>query len=1393
MGIWSQQAYLKASNTGENHFFGISVAVSGDTVVVGAVGEAGGAGNSGAAYVFVRDAMGNWSQQAYLKASNFDPQDQFGISVAVSGDTVVVGAHLEDSSATGVNGDETNDSADSSGAAYVFVRDADGIWSQQAYLKASNTDGGDRFGISVAASGETVVVGARFEGSSATGVNGDETDDSADTAGAAYIFVRSGTTWSQQAYLKASNTPQDDLASDQFGISVAVSGDTVVVGAFGEASNATGVNGDQADNSAFQSGAAYVFVRAGGVWSQQAYLKASNTGAVDQFGWSVAVSNDTVVVGANWEDSSATGVNGDETDDSGDSSGAAYVFVRSGGVWSQQAYLKASNTGADDEFGISVAVSGDTVVVGAPREDSNATGVNGNQANNSAFESGAAYVFGPPPDFDGDGIPDAADNCPFTANPGQEDADGDGVGDACDNCPGGDDNLDTDGDGVPDDCDNCPLTANPGQDDADGDGVGDACDICPGGDDNLDTDGDGVADFCDNCPAAANAGQADGDSDGVGDACDNCPGVPNPGQEDCDSNGVGDACETDCDSNGVPDNCEQLLEDKLTAADGATNDLFGISVSVSGDTAVVGAYFDDVAGLDSGSAYVFTRSSGGWMQQAKLTAADAAASDSFGVSVSVSGDTAVVGAHRDDDAGGNPDSGSAYVFTRSGGVWTQQAKLTAADAAFFDLFGISVSVSGDTAVVGALGDDDAGTDSGSAYVFTRSGGVWTQQAKLTAADAAAFDQFGISVSVSGDTAVVGAHGDDDAATSSGSAYVFTRSSGVWTQQAKLTAADPGANDQFGVSVSLSDDTVVVGAYFNNDAGPDSGSAYVFTRSGGVWTQQAKLTAADAAAFDQFGISVSVSGDTMVVGANLDDHAGGTNAGSAYVFTRTGGVWTQQAKRTAADAAGGDQLGISVAVSGDTAVVGAIGDDDAGTDSGSAYGFRSADCNANGVLDECELAGNDCNSNGVLDACDPDGDGDGVIDDCDNCPLAANPGQEDTDGDGVGDACDVCPGSDDTIDTDGDGVPDDCDNCPAVYNPDQLDRDLLDITFSPVAAWQFGEGSGTTAADSVGSHDGTLVNGAGWGAGIQGTGVTLDGVSGEVVVPDAADLNFGPADEFTFSIWIKAPPTQVGPIVQQTSIVEKWSGAGGYPFVIRLFNQLGGPNAGKIFAARFDGSASPQVVSVSTINDDTWHHVAFVREASVLNLYLDGLLEASTPDTTIGVTANSSALYLGNRGGSMFFFSGVIDEAGIFARALTTSEIARQVAAGGFGFADGVGDACDVCPGGDDNIDGDGDGTPDACDVCPGGDDTLDTDGDGIPDACDPCPDVPGTECDVPGDMNCDGVVDLDDVPAMVLALIDPDEYAAQYPDCDIATGDMNEDGDVNGLDLQPFVNALLGS
>jgi len=395
----AQQAYLKASNTEAEDLFGSAIAISADTVVVGAPGEDSsatgvngdqadnGAPGSGAVYVFVRNGT-SWSQQAYLKASNAEAGDRFGVSVGIGGDTIVVGASWEASSATGVNGDQTDNWSPAAGAAYVFTRSAT-TWTQEAYLKASNTDPDDQFGAPVAISGDTLVVSARTEDSDSRAVGGAQNNNGRPDSGAAYVFVRTGSTWSQQAYLKAFNADEEDV----FGVALAITGDTVVVGAPGEDSRRTGVNSGGLNNDLPFSGAAYAFVRTGTAWSQEAYFKASNTDAIDQFGFSVAISGDTLVVGARGEASNATGVNGDQGDNSLQGSGAAYVFVRDMGSWSQQAYLKASNTGPFDQFGFSMAISGDTLVVGALTESSEAKGVDGDQGNDDAPSSGAAYAF----------------------------------------------------------------------------------------------------------------------------------------------------------------------------------------------------------------------------------------------------------------------------------------------------------------------------------------------------------------------------------------------------------------------------------------------------------------------------------------------------------------------------------------------------------------------------------------------------------------------------------------------------------------------------------------------------------------------------------------------------------------------------------------------------------------------------------------------------------------------------------------------------------------------------------------------------------------------------------------------------------------------------------------
>jgi FG-GAP repeat len=413
--------YIKASNTKTGDFFGHSVAIAadGNTLVVGALLEDSGAkgiqGNqvddcnalqsncaaeSGAVYVFIRDANGGWSQQAYIKASNTGANDHFGSSVALSNDgsTLAVGAPWEGSNAIGINGSD-NDLAVMSGAVYLFTRNTFGTWSQQAYVKASNTEADDRFGesIALAADGNTLVVGAPQEDSAVTGAlvpySFGELNNSLLQSGAVYVFVRNGIIWSEQAYIKASNTGDGDFFG--YAVTLSAAGDTLAVGAFEEDSNATGIDGN--DNSlASGSGAVYIFTRSGNTWSQQAYVKASNTGLGDNFGASVALAADgnTLAVGASTESSNTTGVEGDQNNDSAVESGAVYIFSRNSITWSQQAYIKASNTGEFDNFGWSLALTadGNTLAVSAVLESSDAVGINGDN-NDLAPASGAIYVF----------------------------------------------------------------------------------------------------------------------------------------------------------------------------------------------------------------------------------------------------------------------------------------------------------------------------------------------------------------------------------------------------------------------------------------------------------------------------------------------------------------------------------------------------------------------------------------------------------------------------------------------------------------------------------------------------------------------------------------------------------------------------------------------------------------------------------------------------------------------------------------------------------------------------------------------------------------------------------------------------------------------------------------
>jgi hypothetical protein len=530
------------------------------------------------------------------------------------------------------------------------------------------------------------------------------------------------------------------------------------------------------------------------------------------------------------------------------------------------------------------------------------------------------------PDGDGDGIPDDEDNCPGVYNPDQLDTDGDGQGDACDD--------DDDADGVPDMLDNCPLLYNPEQDDLDGDGQGDPCDD-------------------------------DDDADGVPDLADNCPTIYNPGQEDADGDGRGDPCDV-CDA---PEQLAQLL-----ASDPAETDLFGEAVALDGDTALIGAPWVDHSGkTNAGAVYVFVRTGDTWGQQAILTAADPDDNEDFGDRVALDGDTAVIGTWSGAEA--------AWVFVRSGEAWTQQAKLTASDGQPGDGFGISVAIDGDTALVGAWYADSPGVeDAGAAYVFVRNETTWTEQAKLTAADAEDWwDQWlGWTVALEGDVAVVGAPwyspGSGSSHANGGQVYIFTRTGTLWAELTSFTAPGGSHHGRFGSSLALDGDTLLVGAFGNPVVGVP-GAAYVIVHSGPVWFEQARLTPLLPVPDELFGMSAALDGDIALVG---------TNDPRTYVFAQLDGNWYQQSVIDLYEVIPGLSEH-ALALADDTALIGASNDDTAGDNAGAAYVFDlncipppigaccfGQDCVPDMTQDQCESQfgiwqgdGSDCFPNPCL--------------------------------------------------------------------------------------------------------------------------------------------------------------------------------------------------------------------------------------------------------------------------------------------------------------------------------------------------------------------------------------------------------------------------------------------
>jgi hypothetical protein len=369
---------------------------------------------------------------------------------------------------------------------------------------------------------------------------------------------------------------------------------------------------------------------------------------------------------------------------------------------------------------------------------------------------------------------------------------------------------------------------------------------------------------------------------------------------------------------------------ELTLNDGASGDTFGDSVALSGNTAIVAAPVKTIGShIAQGAAYAYLLNGTHWAQQAELTAGDGAAYDNFGHSVAISGNTAILGAP------GKNGRGAAYVFSFGGTSWIQQAELTAGDGATGDLYGLSVAISGNTAIVG-----NRRSSRGAAYVYSFDGATWSQQAELTASDGASGDNFGFSVGISGNTAIVGANWKTVGSNvQQGAAYVYSLNGSSWIQQAELTASDGAANDTFGFSVAISGNAAIVGAQASNAS---RGAAYVYSLAGATWTQQTKLTASDGNTNDLFGWSVAMAGNAAIVGAEGKTVGANPGQGGAYVYAFDGAHWVQQAALVASDGSSSDTAGGSVAISGNEAVMGArlktVG---ANSEQGAAYAYSAA--------------------------------------------------------------------------------------------------------------------------------------------------------------------------------------------------------------------------------------------------------------------------------------------------------------------------------------------------------------------------------------------------------------------------------------------------------------------
>lgn len=805
-GSWKQVKKICPSARAAQNNFGFSVSISGSYVVVGAYTEdRTGLGlftldDAGAAYIFQKDQGGedNWGEVKRITASVPGASDEFGYSVAVSGDYVVVGALLDSQ-----DGAEANTKSQA-GSAYIFKKDQGGAnnWGQLKKIAASDRAVTDLFGVSVAISGDNIIVGAYLDDIINSG--GTTVWD----AGSAYIFnkLQGGTdNWGQVKKVTATTLVENGA----FGKSVAVSGDNLIVG------------------SEKDAGTAYIYSRNKGganVWGAVKKLAAATPASTDNFGHSVSINGDYAIVGAPFESQNSNEEN------MVNRSGSAYIFKRNLGSadnWGQVKKITASYRQENDAFGSSVAIYGQNVLVGASDEDDDEA------EGNALSGAGSAYVF--------NAASGGTDNWGFVRKMIMEDmTPGDNFGYSVSisgkyaivGAPFEDE--DRNGTNTVPDAGAAYIFYNNGSQWSQ---VKKITPITRWANDNF---GQAVSISGKYAVVGAPQGNLNGIEDGY---------LENAGAAyifNMDQGGAG--------------NWGQVK--KITPLNRNANDLFGKSVSMGENAIVVGAPLTDGgSGVHQyGSAYVFAKDQGsinGWGQVKELTAAIRLNDANFGQAVSINGNYIIIGASGDSFNSGQsviPYTGAAYIFKKdasTGNAWGLVKKIYATAHTALDRFGYSVSISGTTAIVGAYAESEnsleAGSQraSGSAYIFKKDQGGsenWGQFKKLTASDRARDDYFGYSVSISGNWVIVGAYQDDENASgystmsNSGSAYIFRRDqsgSNAWGQVQKITAVNRHPNDQFGYSVGISDTYAVVGSPFDNKDGSEqntltgAGAAFVF--------------------------------------------------------------------------------------------------------------------------------------------------------------------------------------------------------------------------------------------------------------------------------------------------------------------------------------------------------------------------------------------------------------------------------------------------------------------------------------------------------------------------------------------------------------------------------------